>query len=72
MNKQSRSSMIAVVAITFLVAVSISVTLIEQFPDSITYIDLAALFILGVIAGLYLDRLSLSKKKTISGAGNRQ
>lgn len=64
--------MIAVVAITFLVAVSIAVTLMEQFADSITYIDLAALFILGIITGLFLDRLMPGKKKTIPGAETHQ
>ena len=71
MNNKSRPALIVAVAITFFFAISIAVTLIEQFSDSITYIDLAALFILGVIAGLFLDRLLPAKRKTISSSGSR-
>ena len=72
MNIKSRSALIVAIAITFFVAMSIAVTLMEQFSDSITYIDLAALFILGIIAGLFLDRLLQGKKKMISGAGTHR
>lgn len=67
MNNKVKSSLIVSVAITLFVAVSIAVTLMEQFADSITYLDLAILFILGTIAGFLLDRLIPSKKKTTHG-----
>lgn len=67
MNNKVRSALIVSVAITLFVAVSIAVTLMEQFADSITYIDLATLFILGTIAGFLLDRLLPAKKKTTHG-----
>ncbi|HKJ44732.1 MAG TPA: hypothetical protein VJ991_02800 [Balneolales bacterium] len=46
------SSLITVSILSVLIAMIVANNLMEEFVDSITYIDLGAIFILGLIAGL--------------------
>lgn len=65
MNAKTRPALVVAVIITFFFAITIAITLMEQFSDNITYIDLATLFILGAITGILLDRILPARKKPV-------
>ncbi len=47
-----KSSLLIVSVLSVLIALLVANNLVEKYSNSITYIDLGALFILGLIAGL--------------------
>lgn len=47
-----KSSLLIVSVLSVLIALLVANNLVEEYSDSITYIDLGTLFILGLIAGL--------------------
>ena len=64
-----KSSLIIISVISVLIALLVANNLVEEYSDSITYIDLGTLFILGLITGLTVGFVfgnSPAGSKTIS------